>query len=112
MAFSLRLAMPAVHGVSLPPHSPSAKEDVLSTCINSPGGSFPCADSAYCAVFIAHACPCVCVQAFMNVVLAICDPGDAVVQFKPYYFNHQMAFQMTGTCTGIGNVLAQDGCTL
>ncbi|CAI5979818.1 unnamed protein product [Closterium sp. NIES-65] len=35
-------------------------------------------------------------QAFVNVVLTLCDPDDAVVLFKPFYFNHQMAFQMTG----------------
>lgn len=35
-------------------------------------------------------------QAFVNVVLTVCDPGDSVVMFRPYYFNHQMAFQMTG----------------
>lgn len=35
-------------------------------------------------------------QAFFNVVVTLCDPEDTVVLFKPYYFNHQMAFQMTG----------------
>ncbi|CAI7840887.1 unnamed protein product, partial [Closterium sp. NIES-54] len=35
-------------------------------------------------------------QAFVNVVLTLCDPDDSVVLFKPFYFNHQMAFQMTG----------------
>lgn len=35
-------------------------------------------------------------QAFFNVVVTLCDPEDSVVLFKPYYFNHQMAFQMTG----------------
>ncbi|GJP38322.1 hypothetical protein CLOM_g22775 [Closterium sp. NIES-68] len=35
-------------------------------------------------------------QAFVNVVLTLCDPDDAVVLFKPFYFNHRMAFQMTG----------------
>lgn len=40
--------------------------------------------------------PVSCWQAFTNVVLAVCDPGDAVVQFRPFYFNHHMAFQMTG----------------
>ena len=32
----------------------------------------------------------------MNVVLVLCDPSDSVVLFTPFYFNHQMAFQMTG----------------
>lgn len=32
----------------------------------------------------------------MNVVLALCDPSDTVALFVPYYFNHLMAFQMTG----------------
>ena len=35
-------------------------------------------------------------QAFLNIVLAVCDPSDSVVLFKPYYFSHQIAFQMTG----------------
>eukprot|EP00850_Spirogloea_muscicola_P002590 SM000010S04228 [mRNA] locus=s10:291796:294415:- [translate_table: standard] len=36
-------------------------------------------------------------QAFTNVVLATCDAEDAVVLFVPYYFNHLMAFHMSGT---------------
>lgn len=32
----------------------------------------------------------------MNVVLTLCDPGDKVVLFVPYYFNAFMAYQMTG----------------
>ncbi len=35
-------------------------------------------------------------QAFTNVVLTLCDVDDDVVLFPPYYFNHMMAFQMTG----------------
>ncbi|KAL8170584.1 hypothetical protein V2J09_022388 [Rumex salicifolius] len=35
-------------------------------------------------------------QAFTNLVLALCDPGDSVVMFAPYYFNAYMSFQMTG----------------
>lgn len=34
-------------------------------------------------------------QAFTNVVAALCDSSDKVVLFKPYYFNHLMALQMT-----------------
>ncbi|KAH0889213.1 hypothetical protein HID58_051642 [Brassica napus] len=34
--------------------------------------------------------------AFVNLVLALCGPGDSVVMFQPYYFNAYMAFQMTG----------------
>ena len=33
-------------------------------------------------------------QAFVNVVLALCDQSDRVVLFKPYYFNHLMALQV------------------
>ena len=35
-------------------------------------------------------------QAFTNVVLTLLDANDSVVLFKPYYFNHLMAVQMTG----------------
>ncbi|MBF8259206.1 MAG: aspartate aminotransferase [Actinobacteria bacterium] len=35
-------------------------------------------------------------QAFMNAVLAICDPGDEVVLLTPYYFNHEMAIALAG----------------
>ncbi|KAL5574637.1 hypothetical protein UlMin_016336 [Ulmus minor] len=35
-------------------------------------------------------------QAFVNLVLTLCDAGDSVVMFKPYYFNSYMSFQMTG----------------
>ncbi|KAK2080245.1 hypothetical protein QBZ16_000098 [Prototheca wickerhamii] len=35
-------------------------------------------------------------QAFMDVVLSVLSPGDGVVLFVPYYFNHHMALQMTG----------------
>ncbi|KAK9141563.1 hypothetical protein Syun_010963 [Stephania yunnanensis] len=35
-------------------------------------------------------------QAFVNIVLALCDAGDRVVMFAPYYFNAYMSFQMTG----------------
>jgi aspartate/methionine/tyrosine aminotransferase len=30
-------------------------------------------------------------QAFLNAVLAVCDPGDEVILLAPYYFNHEMA---------------------
>ncbi len=33
-------------------------------------------------------------MAFMNTVLAICDPGDEVILPTPYYFNHEMAITM------------------
>jgi aspartate/methionine/tyrosine aminotransferase len=33
-------------------------------------------------------------MAFMNAVLAICDPGDEVILPTPYYFNHEMAITM------------------
>ena len=35
-------------------------------------------------------------QAFMNVVLAITDPGDELILPAPYYFNHEMAIVMAG----------------
>mmetsp|Transcript_71576 Transcript_71576/g.226056 ORF Transcript_71576/g.226056 Transcript_71576/m.226056 type:complete len:317 (+) Transcript_71576:37-987(+) len=35
-------------------------------------------------------------QAFVNLVLTLTDAGDEVVFFRPYYFNHLMAVQMTG----------------
>ncbi len=35
-------------------------------------------------------------QAFVNLVLALVDEGDAVVLFKPAYFDHIMTVQMTG----------------
>lgn len=35
-------------------------------------------------------------QAFVNVVLTLCDAGDSVVMFAPYYFNSYMSFQMIG----------------
>lgn len=41
-------------------------------------------------------------QAFTNVVLTLLDSQDKVVLFKPYYFNHLMAVQMTG---GADNVM-------
>ena len=41
-------------------------------------------------------------QAFINVVLTLLDPGDRVILFVPYYFNHLMAVQMTG---GADNVV-------
>ncbi|EEF44700.1 aromatic aminotransferase ISS1 isoform X2 [Ricinus communis] len=44
-------------------------------------------------------------QAFVNIVLALCDPGDSVVMFAPYYFNAYMSFQMTG----ITNILVGPG---
>ncbi|KAG0500523.1 hypothetical protein HPP92_000595 [Vanilla planifolia] len=40
-------------------------------------------------------------QAFVNLVLTLCDPGDSVIMFIPYYFNAYMSFQMTG----INNIL-------
>ena len=35
-------------------------------------------------------------QAFSNLAIALLDPEDRVVLFRPYYFNHMMAVQMTG----------------
>jgi aspartate/methionine/tyrosine aminotransferase len=33
-------------------------------------------------------------MAFMNAILAICDPGDEVILPTPYYFNHEMAITL------------------
>jgi aspartate/methionine/tyrosine aminotransferase len=33
-------------------------------------------------------------MAFMNAILAICDPGDEVILPAPYYFNHEMAITL------------------
>ncbi len=35
-------------------------------------------------------------QGFINALLAISEPGDEVIVFSPYYFNHVMAMQMSG----------------
>jgi hypothetical protein len=32
----------------------------------------------------------------VNLVLTLCDAGDSVVMYAPYYFNAYMSFQMTG----------------
>ncbi|XP_034207095.1 aromatic aminotransferase ISS1 isoform X3 [Prunus dulcis] len=44
-------------------------------------------------------------QAFVNLVLTLCDSGDSVVMFAPYYFNAYMSFQMTG----VTNILVGPG---
>lgn len=44
-------------------------------------------------------------QAFVNLVLTLCDAGDSVVMFAPYYFNSYMSFQMTG----VTNILVGPG---
>ena len=36
-------------------------------------------------------------QAYTNIVLTLMDAGDAALLFRPYYFNHLMALQMTGS---------------
>ncbi|MEW6720421.1 MAG: pyridoxal phosphate-dependent aminotransferase [Thermodesulfobacteriota bacterium] len=33
-------------------------------------------------------------QAFLNAVLAVCDPGDEVILLAPFYFNHEMAVRL------------------
>ncbi len=40
-------------------------------------------------------------QAFTNIVLTLLDTQDKVVLFKPFYFNHLMAVQMTGGADNI-----------
>ena len=44
-------------------------------------------------------------QAFANIAVSLVDESDRVVLFKPYYFNHLMAVQMTG---GADKVLVGD----
>lgn len=34
-------------------------------------------------------------MAFFEAILAITDPGDEIILLRPFYFNHQMAAQMT-----------------
>ena len=36
-------------------------------------------------------------QAYTNIVLSLLDAGDAALLYRPYYFNHLMALQMTGS---------------
>ena len=47
----------------------------------------------------------IALQAFVNLVLTLCDAGDSVVMFAPYYFNAYSSFQMTG----ITNILIGPG---
>ena len=47
----------------------------------------------------------VAMQAFVNLVLILCDTGDSAVTFAPYYFNAYTSFQMTG----ITNILVGPG---
>ena len=35
-------------------------------------------------------------QAYVSTLLALCDPGDEVVLFRPYYFSHLVAIQLLG----------------
>ena len=48
-------------------------------------------------------------QAFTNVVIALADAGDRTVLFRPYYFNHLMALQMTG---GADTVRQASACSV
>jgi aromatic aminotransferase len=32
----------------------------------------------------------------VNLVFTLCDAGDSVVMYAPYYFNAYLSFQMTG----------------
>lgn len=43
-------------------------------------------------------------QAFVNVLLTLCDPGDRVALITPYYFNHQMACEFSGIQTDFVNM--------
>ena len=35
-------------------------------------------------------------QAFAHTMLALCDPGDEAILFRPYYFSHLVALQLLG----------------
>ena len=35
-------------------------------------------------------------QAYVHALLALCDPGDEVILFRPYYFSHLVALQLLG----------------
>eukprot|EP00871_Galdieria_phlegrea_P001986 jgi/Galph1/2789/GphlegSOOS_G1487.1 len=35
-------------------------------------------------------------QGFINILLCLCDPGDEVILFKPYYFSHYSACLLVG----------------
>eukprot|EP00927_Polykrikos_kofoidii_P048513 TRINITY_DN42788_c0_g1_i1.p1 TRINITY_DN42788_c0_g1~~TRINITY_DN42788_c0_g1_i1.p1 ORF type:complete len:496 (-),score=67.84 TRINITY_DN42788_c0_g1_i1:66-1418(-) len=41
-------------------------------------------------------------QAFVNLVLTLCDANDSAVLFAPYYFNHMMALQMSSVKPLVG----------
>jgi len=50
-------------------------------------------------------------QAYMNCVLTLLSEGDLSVMFKPYYFNHVMAIQMTrGDEALLVGPVDSDGC--
>lgn len=49
-------------------------------------------------------------MAFLNVVLAICDPGDEVILPLPWYFNQEMALALAGA-KAVG-VSTDDRCQL
>lgn len=40
-------------------------------------------------------------QAYVNIVLSLVDAGEPTVLFKPFYFNHMMALQMTGSADAV-----------
>jgi len=40
-------------------------------------------------------------QAYVNLVLALIDASDGAVLFEPFYFNHMMALQMTGSADSV-----------
>lgn len=46
-------------------------------------------------------------MAFLNVVMAISDPGDEIILPMPYYFNQEMAIQMLG-CVAIPVATRED----
>jgi len=48
-------------------------------------------DMSHCDVMITAGAN----QAFVNVIMCICDVGDEVVLFRPYYFSHLVALQLT-----------------
>jgi aspartate/methionine/tyrosine aminotransferase len=48
-------------------------------------------------------------QGFASIVSCLCDAGDSAVLFKPYYFNHLMALQLSNVKPVFVECRAKDG---
>ena len=64
-----------------------------------------CISTVYLVAITRQSSVIILLQAFVNLVLTLCDAGDSVVMFAPYYFNAFMSFQMTG----VTNILVGPG---